>query len=244
MEVPGGAGGRTRLVFGVVGCVLLLLLLARLLQPIVVGLLAAVEGVGWPAPFLLALAYVLVSFPFLHGYAVLTMSAGFLFGVVEGIVVVVGGATLGAGIAWFVSKHFWADYLKQQVNTNKYSKAVLRAVEKRPFRIVFLCRLVPVPFGIMNAILSMSSIDVSVYMAGTALGLIPEGLLGCYFGTTMRSLHEVKEHGIELNPVEIIAVTFTAVAVGVVVWLLIRAGQEALLEADDDEVSPSALAKP
>jgi len=110
---------------------------------------------GVAGPVILALLFLPVSLPFLYGYSVLAVGGGFFFGVHVATLAVLCGSTTGAGLAFWLTRWFLHGFIQRRLGNYKIYKAIMRAVEKDAFKIVFLCRLVPIPFGMMNSILAV-----------------------------------------------------------------------------------------
>ena len=62
---------------------------------------------------------------------------------------------------------------------------------KQSFRLVALSRFTPVPFGLQNAVFSVSNLSLPRYITASVLGLLPTQTLNVYLGSTLRSMEEV-----------------------------------------------------
>ena len=106
---------------------------------------------------LFILLFTLVSFPFLWGYMLLVLSSGYLFGVVHGLIVVIVSANTGVAIAHYTIKSFHAKYPICKISESDNAQAVLRVISgSQAFKIVMICRLSPIPFGLQNTIFAVS----------------------------------------------------------------------------------------
>lgn len=133
---------------------------------------------GWVAanPWLAALAYVLVytaatafSVP---GALVLTLSGGFLFGAVLGTVLTVAGATAGATLVFlFAQRVFGADALQK---LGPRAEGLARGIQANAWSYLLVLRLVPLfPFFLVNLVPAFCGVRTGVFVATTALGIIP-----------------------------------------------------------------------
>lgn len=133
---------------------------------------------GWVAgnPLLAALAYVAVytaatafSVP---GALVLTLSGGFLFGAVLGTALTVVGATTGATLVFlFAQRVFGADALQKM---GPRAEGLARGIQANAWSYLLVLRLVPLfPFFLVNLVPAFCGVRTSVFMATTALGIIP-----------------------------------------------------------------------
>jgi len=136
--------------------------------------------------------FTLVSLPFAWGYIVINMAAGYLFGLLYGTLVTLVSATLGVLLAHFIIKLFFSDYVERMMSSSVYSKAVLAVISgPQAFRIVALSRLTPVPFGIQNAVFSISNLPLHQYIVSSMVGSFPCQAVNAYIGSTLRSMEEV-----------------------------------------------------
>ncbi len=111
----------------------------------------------WHGPVLFCLLFVLVSFPMAWGYIILNLGAGYIYGFFPGLLLTILGANLGALVSFFVCRRLWKDYVLEKLSTYDNLKQVVRVIEGRQgFKIILMTRLTPVPFGLQNALFSVS----------------------------------------------------------------------------------------
>ena len=109
-----------------------------------------VQGLGPWGPVALAGAYI-VATVFLVPGSLLTLGAGFAFGVVRGFLAVWVGSNLGATAAFLVGRKLARGWVERKVAGNPKFLAVDRAIGEQGFKIVLLLRLSPVfPFVFLN----------------------------------------------------------------------------------------------
>lgn len=100
---------------------------------------------------------IIVSFPCGWGYIVLNVAAGYLYGFVLGMGLVMVGVLIGTFVAHLVCKRLLTDWVLNKVGNNEQLSAVIRVVEGGSgLKIVALARLTPIPFGLQNAVFSVS----------------------------------------------------------------------------------------
>ncbi|KAG0025367.1 hypothetical protein BGZ82_010064 [Podila clonocystis] len=73
------------------------------------------------------------------------------------------------------------------INKNQSLKSVVRTVEKRGFKLLFLIRLAPYPYNVLNLALSLTHIPITTFAAATALSLLKLSL-HVYIGSTLSTL--------------------------------------------------------
>jgi len=92
--------------------------------------------------------------------SVLTMAAGFVYGPLYGLLVVVPAATLGATGAFLLGRTALRGWIRRRIGRSPRAQALDRAVGREGFTLVFLLRLSPlVPFNVLNYALSLSAIS-------------------------------------------------------------------------------------
>ncbi|XP_010860502.1 PREDICTED: transmembrane protein 64 [Bison bison bison] len=58
-------------------------------------------------------------------------------------------------------------------------------------KVVALARLTPIPFGLQNAVFSITDLSLPNYLVASSAGLLPTQLLNSYLGTTLRTMEDV-----------------------------------------------------
>lgn len=100
---------------------------------------------------------IIVSFPCGWGYIVLNVAAGYLYGFVLGMGLVMVGVLIGTFVAHLVCKRLLTDWVLNKVGNSEQLSAVIRVVEGGSgLKVVALARLTPIPFGLQNAVFSVS----------------------------------------------------------------------------------------
>ncbi|MCC7052794.1 MAG: TVP38/TMEM64 family protein [Gemmatimonadaceae bacterium] len=179
--VTSRSGGIVRLVV-IVGITALLLVLGRRLAGSLPQLTAQVESLGAWAPAVFVAVYAAACVAFVPA-SILTFAAGALFGVVQGTLLVLTGATLGAFLAFLVARYIARDWVAARVQRDPRFAAIDRAVADDGRRIVFLLRLSPlVPFNLLNYALGLTQVRAVDYLVAS-LGMIPGTLLYVYTGS-------------------------------------------------------------
>ena len=192
---PDGAGSssnRTRILIFV--GVLLLLAAAAFTLPVSDWLTALVEwiganrGISW---LVFIFAYIIATVLLLPG-SILTLSAGFLFGLPLGYALVSAGSVVGACCAFLLGRYFARDWVAQQISGNAKFSALDNAVRDKGFVIVLLTRLSPVfPFNLLNYAMGITGVKFGSYALGSWLGMIPGTILYVYLGSAAQNISEV-----------------------------------------------------
>jgi len=170
-----GGGGRARLVIGGLALVAAVVLVRFL--PVTDWLLAFVawvQGAGTAGMAGFVAAYVAACVFFLPAF-LLTLGAGFVYGVVTGSVLVWLSASLGATVAFLLGRTVARDAIARQVRTNARFASIDRAVGREGLKIVFLTRLSPAfPFVLLNYAYGLTTVSLRDYVIGKDLS-VPTG---------------------------------------------------------------------
>jgi uncharacterized membrane protein YdjX (TVP38/TMEM64 family) len=154
----------------------------------IVRLLEWVQGAGPWGAVLFGLAYIPAAVLFVPA-SVLTLGAGFVFGVAKGTVIVSLGSTAGAAAAFIVARTVGHDWVAGRMAGHPALDAVGRAVESEAFKVVLLTRLSPLfPFNLLNYAFGLSSVPFKTYVLASWVGMLPGTLMYIYLGAAAQSV--------------------------------------------------------
>jgi len=201
---------------------------------VVALLLAAIVAVavGWPlgssiigaaawaernreaAGTLFVAIYVLAAVLVVPG-SILTLAAGYLFGLPLGVALTSAGSMLGAAAAFVVGRFLARDWVAQRAAEWPRFGALDAAMRHDGFPIVLLARLSPlIPYNLLNYILSITAARFRDYLLATWIGMLPAIALYVYTGTLAKSLTTLTSSGRPPNWVahSLLALGFAATA--------------------------------
>ena len=122
----------------------------------------------------------------------LSLLSGFLYGSYLGSIIVFISASIGASVAFFVSKSFFAKKLKNFISRYPKLSIVEKLVAKGGLKLIFLARLSPIfPFSILNYFFGLNNVKFRDFTLGL-IGIIPGTFLYCSIGSLAKSLQELK----------------------------------------------------
>ncbi|MCY4128909.1 MAG: dihydrolipoyl dehydrogenase [Gammaproteobacteria bacterium] len=117
------------------------------------------------------LIYVLVTGTSLPGAAILTLIAGALFGLVQGVILVSFASTIGATMAFTITRFLFRDVVRNRFG--QYLTAIDRGVEREGAFYLFALRLVPaVPFFVVNLVMALTPISTWRFYWVSQLGML------------------------------------------------------------------------
>jgi uncharacterized membrane protein YdjX (TVP38/TMEM64 family) len=120
--------------------------------------------------------------------AILTIGAGFAFGLWKGFLAVSVGATLGASLAFLVARFIARDKVEAIAKRNEKFRRIDNAIGKQGAKLVFLLRLSPViPFNLSNYFYGLTGVKFWPYVLASWIGMMPGTFLYVYIGTAGRA---------------------------------------------------------
>ena len=140
-----------------------------------------VDGLGFWGPAVFVFGYVIAVVAFVPA-SLLTMGAGAIFGIVDGVIYVFVAATAGSCLAFLVSRYLARSAVERKLEGKPKFAAIDRAVAAEGLKIVFLLRLTPaVPFNLLNYALGLTRVRFTDYGIAS-VGMLPGTLLYVYSG--------------------------------------------------------------
>ncbi len=142
-----------------------------------------VKQMGPAGIFIFIGAYVVATVLLLPG-SILTLGAGFAFGLWKGFLAVSAGATLGAAAAFLVARFVARKKVESYAKGNEKFQNIDDAIGKQGAKLVFLLRLSPViPFNLSNYFYGLTGVKFWPYILASWLGMMPGTFLYVYLGT-------------------------------------------------------------
>jgi uncharacterized membrane protein YdjX (TVP38/TMEM64 family) len=120
--------------------------------------------------------------------SILTIGAGFAFGLWKGFLAVSGGATLGAALAFLVARFIAREKVEVIAQRNEKFRKIDNAIGREGAKLIFLLRLSPViPFNVSNNFYGLTAVRFWPYVLASWIGTMPGTFLYIYIGTAGRA---------------------------------------------------------
>jgi pyruvate/2-oxoglutarate dehydrogenase complex dihydrolipoamide dehydrogenase (E3) component/uncharacterized membrane protein YdjX (TVP38/TMEM64 family) len=148
------------------------------------GLQHAVEAnaVGTAAAFVAS--YIIIVALSLPGAAIMTLAAGALFGLVEGVALASIASTIGATLAMLVARFVARDWVRKRFP--RAVEAVDKGIAKDGSVYLLSLRLAPVfPFFLVNLAMGLTAMPVGRYVLVTWAGALPGTIAYTFAGTQL-----------------------------------------------------------
>jgi uncharacterized membrane protein YdjX (TVP38/TMEM64 family) len=174
------------------------------------ALAASVQSHGVGAALGFVLAYAAVVALSLPGATIMTLTGGFLFGVSLGAAVNVIGATAGASLLFLITRSAFGDALRER--TGPFLGRLADGFRKDAFSYLLFLRLVPAfPFWAVNLAPALLGMRFPLFVAATALGIIPGTTVYSAFGASLGQLFDA---GAEVRLKDVFSPTLIAALIG------------------------------
>lgn len=155
--------------------------------------------------------YVAVTALSLPGAAILTLAAGALFGLAQGLVIVSFASSIGATLAFLVSRFILRDTVRNKFK-DKLNK-IDEGVEKQGAFYLFMLRLVPVfPFFLINLLMGLTSLKTWTFYWVSQVGMLAGTVVYVNAGTQLAQIDSLA--GI-VSP----GLIFSFVLLGIFPWI-------------------------
>lgn len=193
-------------------------------------------AIAWAA---FAVTYVVASVLLLPA-SILTLAAGFLFGLPLGVALVSVSSVAGAAAAFLVGRFLARDWVARQIERSVRFRALDMATRHEGFVIVFLARLSPLfPFNLLNYGLSLTAVSFRDFVVASWIGMLPATVLYVYVGTLAQSLATITSGRVESGRAGQIALVIGFVATIALTVFITRKATSTLRRHLDRELGSS-----
>ena len=147
-----------------------------------------IDSAGFWAPLIFILIDTLVVIFLLPG-VLITMGAGFLFGLVKGSIYIVIATTLGAAISFTIARYAFKEKTAKFFLSHKRAQYLNKFFAADGWKIIFMTRLIPFfPFKLSNYLFGLTKFKMRSFILGTFLGIWPITIFNVYVGSLASSL--------------------------------------------------------
>ena len=116
--------------------------------------------------------------------SILTIGAGFAFGLWKGFLAISAGATFGASLAFLIARFIAREKIEAIARRNETFRKIDNAIGKQGAKLIFLLRLSPIiPFNLSNYFYGLTAVKFWPYVLASWIGMMPGTCLYVYIGT-------------------------------------------------------------
>ena len=138
------------------------------------------------------LGYVVITGVSLPGAAVMTLAAGAIFGLVTALILVSFASTIGASIAFLVSRYLFRDMVESRFGASL--KSINAGIERDGPFYLFALRLVPAfPFFVINLVMGLTSLRLRTFFWVSQVGMLAGTVVYVNAGTQLGNIESANE---------------------------------------------------
>ncbi len=150
-----------------------------------------------------AVLYLTVSAFAIPGAAPLTLLGGFLFGLVNGTILISLTSTVGSTLAFAISRYFFKSPLEKQYG--RKAKILKAKIERYGAHYLFFLRLNPViPFFMINTLMGVTNMRTWTFLWVSFVGMLPATIIFVNAGTQLSHIETPSDL---LSPAVLISLT-------------------------------------
>ena len=134
--------------------------------------------------------YVIITGASLPGAAIMTLAAGAIFGLINGVIIVSFASSLGATLAFLVSRYVLRDTVQNRFGNNL--KTINEGIAKDGAFYLFALRLVPAfPFFVINLVMGLTQLKTWTFYWVSQLGMLAGTIVYVNAGTQLAQIESV-----------------------------------------------------
>jgi len=146
-----------------------------------------VSQMGVAGIFIFVVVYAVATVLLAPG-SILTIGAGFAFGLWKGFLAVSAGATIGASLAFLIARFIARDKIEAIARRNEKFRKIDNAIAREGTKLIFLLRLSPVmPFNLSNYFYGLTGVRFWPYVVASWIGMMPGTFLYVYIGAASKA---------------------------------------------------------
>lgn len=160
--------------------------------------------------------YVAVTGLSLPGAAGMTLLYGWYFGFLRGLVLVSFASTMGATVAFLLSRYLFRDSIQQRFGERL--KSFNEALDREGAFYLFTLRLIPaIPFFVINVVMGLTNLPVRTYWWVSQVGMLPATAVYVYAGSQVPNLQRLADEGAQavFSASQLIQITIAFALLGI-----------------------------
>ncbi len=139
--------------------------------------------------FLIYVTATALAFP---AATVITLAGGAVFGLAAGTVIVSFASTIGAAVAFAVSRYLLRDWV--QARFGDRLARINRGIEEEGAYYLFTLRLIPIfPFFVVNSVVALTPMRLSTYYWVSQVGMFPATVIYVYAGVALGQVESLSD---------------------------------------------------
>ena len=134
---------------------------------------------------------------FLFLYVLINISSGFIFGFKNGLIISYIIVIFSSMIGYYLSKYIFKDDInilknEYQIINKLYDKIHNNNLTNLDYiKYIILFRLSPIPFHVSNYLFGSTNIDISIFLIGTMIGVLPWLIFEVFIGSKLKNIKDI-----------------------------------------------------
>ncbi|SHI54589.1 Uncharacterized membrane protein YdjX, TVP38/TMEM64 family, SNARE-associated domain [Malonomonas rubra DSM 5091] len=146
-----------------------------------------IAGYGLIAPLVYMAIFCLAPVLLLPGLPI-GIAGAILFGPIWGVIYTITSATVGAGLAFLVSRYLARDWIESKLNSPRW-RQLDEKVELHGWKMVAFTRLIPLfPFNLLNYAFGLTKVKFSHYLVASFIFMLPGTIAFITFSSSLLEL--------------------------------------------------------
>ncbi len=133
-----------------------------------------IQGWGWLAPVLFIIIYGFSQIMFLPNPFFMIVS-GLAFGPIQGIIVVIGGFSLGASLSFFIARYLAKSTVEYWLEKKDLATKINQWFNQHGYHLLIITRSIPIiPINLQNYAYGITKIDYITYISLSIVSTMPK----------------------------------------------------------------------
>lgn len=142
--------------------------------------------------FIFFTIYIAITALSLPGAAIMTLAGGVIFGLFVGTLIVSFASTIGATLAFLVSRFLFRELLQKKFAERL--QIINQGIKEDGAFYLFTLRLVPIfPFFIVNLLMGLTPIKTSIFFIISQIGMLAGTVVYVYAGTQLAKINTLED---------------------------------------------------
>ena len=203
-----------------IGCIMLLGLAAHWFEFYIPHIEHWIKSLGALGPVVFIILFT-VATPLFLSVDALCMAAGVLFPLSTGSFYIIISTYLAATVIFILGRYFFQDKVKELLAKHKTLENIDALLVDNDFKIMFLLRLLPLPFALLSYTFSVSQINFKPYIISTS-GILIYNIALVYFGYTAKHIASIASATASDSSVNYPLLAFGAIAILFILAMIVR----------------------
>lgn len=191
-----------------------------------------IKGLGGLAPLVFILLFISAT-PFFLSVDALCLAAGVLFPLLAGSLYILISTYLAAAVIFILGRSLFQNKVRQLLAKHPKLENMDAVLVGNDFKIMFLLRLLPLPFALLSYAFSATQVTFKAYILSTS-GILIYNLTLVYFGYTAKHIASMAQSAQATHTINYPLLTIGAIGIALILTLIIKIARKTLKQITPD----------